>query len=72
MQACARMADAILGRGLTIHDVVAATSLSRATIYRMIKRGDFPNRIRLSENRVAWSENAVRKWMNERIASPPI
>lgn len=66
------VSNAILGTCLTIHDVVSATSLSRATIYRMIKRSQFPDRVRLSENRVGWSEKAIRDWLAKRTAEPPI
>ena len=59
------------GRFLSIADVVAETSLSRATIYRMVAAGAFPARIRVSANRVAWTEAAVQAWKHQRIASPP-
>lgn len=66
------MSNVIVGRYMSIGDVVAETSLSRATVYRLIKKGRFPNRVQLSENRVAWCGDAVQAWKSQRIASPPI
>ena len=68
----APMADAIVGRYLSINDVIAETSLSRTTIYRMIRKGDFPASIQLSAQRVAWDSAALQTWKNERASGPPI
>lgn len=50
------------GRFLAIRDVVKQTSLSRATIYRMIARNEFPAPIKVSTQRVAWFESAIDAW----------
>ncbi|QDK34514.1 helix-turn-helix transcriptional regulator [Sphingomonas sp. IC081] len=50
------------GRFLKITDVVNETSLSRATIYRLVAKGEFPAPIRVSAQRVAWVEDAVQGW----------
>lgn len=58
-------APARSNRFLKITDVVAETSLSRATIYRLIAKGDFPSPIRVSPQRVAWSESSVQGWKDQ-------
>jgi len=51
---------------LTIREVTRRTSLSRATVYRLEKAGDFPKRRELSRGRVAWSEAEVKDWNDAR------
>lgn len=48
---------------LRIAQVVVATSLSRATIYRLCRAGDFPRAVRLSRGRVAWRQAEVAAWL---------
>ena len=56
-------------RLLRLKQVVAATGLSRMTIYRLEKLGNFPSRRRLSANSVAWHEEEVTEWLRSR---PPV
>lgn len=51
-----------LGRLLKIKDVVAETSLHRATIYRGVKAGTFPAPRRIGKHRVAWTEAELEAW----------
>lgn len=51
---------------LRAEDVVDRTGLSRTSIWRMEKRGDFPARIQLSPNRVGWLESDVDEWIESR------
>ena len=41
-------------------------TVSRATIYRWVKEGNFPAPIRLSANMVRWERKSVEAWMTER------
>ncbi|MYL96405.1 AlpA family phage regulatory protein [Novosphingobium sp. FGD1] len=66
------MRNAASGRFLRINDIVAETSLSRSTIYRMVAKGQFPAPVQLSANRVAWMEGAVQGWKNQQAGGPPI
>lgn len=61
------MSDAAIARRrfMKISDVVSETSLSRATIYRLIAKGNFPTPIKVSTQRVAWPESAVHDWMEQ-------
>jgi prophage regulatory protein len=58
-------------RFMKISDVVSETSLSRATIYRLIAKGNFPTPVKVSSQRVAWPESAVHAWMNQQVHSTP-
>ena len=41
--------------------------ISRSTIWRMHRRGDFPRPISISPGRVLWDESAVDQWVEGRI-----
>ncbi len=43
------------------------TGLSRTTIWRLERRGDFPKHRRISTNAVAWVEEEVLSWIRSRI-----
>lgn len=58
-------------KALRIGAVVALTGLSRATIYRLEKAGDFPKRFRLTARTVAWNAEAVEAWLAQREAAGP-
>lgn len=40
--------------------------VSPATFWRMIKSGEFPSPVKLSERITAWPVETVRKWVNSR------
>lgn len=52
---------------LRIRDVIALTRLSRATIYRMVDRGEFPRQVPVARQAVAWSADAVNAWVRKQI-----
>ena len=54
------------GGFLTIKDVIAATTFSRATIYRKIAADEFPQQVKLSTRRVGWWERDVQAWAESR------
>jgi prophage regulatory protein len=49
------------------------TGLSRSTIWRLERRGEFPKHRRIAPNVVAWSEHEVSRWIEERLGvdQPP-
>lgn len=53
---------------LSVKDVTQKTSLSRASLYRMMDQGLFPTTINLGGRRVVFIEREVEEWMLERIA----
>jgi prophage regulatory protein len=47
-------------------EVVSTTGLSRMTIYRLERAGQFPSRRQLSQNCVAWPEDEILNWLKDR------
>jgi len=43
------------------------TGLSRSTIWRLERRGEFPKHHRISANVVAWVEEDVHQWIEARV-----
>lgn len=56
------MADNLLRRP----SVEARTGLSRSTIYDWMKRGDFPQPVKLGARLVAWRESDITAWLEAR------
>ena len=48
-----------------IFDVSEFTGISKPTIYRLMKSGDFPRPMQLSTNRVAWRKSDVMNWLSD-------
>lgn len=44
------------------------TGLSRSTIWRLERRGEFPKHYRIAPNVVAWVEQEVMSWIQQRVA----
>ena len=56
-------------RILRIPEVVEITGLSRTTIWRRVRSGDFPAPVRLGSlatRSVGWRESEIRKWIESR------
>ena len=47
--------------------VRARTGLSRTTIWRLERQGDFPRHRRISRNAVAWAEHEVADWIRSKL-----
>jgi prophage regulatory protein len=47
-------------------ETIKTTNLSRSTLWRLEKRGEFPQRINISSNRVGWYEDEVSTWIESR------
>jgi len=56
------MAETLLRRPM----VETRTGLSRSTIYDWIKKGDFPQPVKLGARLVAWRESDVTAWLETR------
>jgi prophage regulatory protein len=56
-------------RLLRLPGVKAATGLSKADIYREQREGRFPHSIPLGRRSVAWIEDEVDQWIEEKIAA---
>lgn len=51
---------------LTISEVCKLTTLSRSTIYRLIKSGSFPKQISISKGRSGFREKEVYEWQKNK------
>ena len=49
-------------------EVEDITSLSTATIYRLMAEGKFPKQINITDRSVAWSFLEVNDWVEQKIA----
>ncbi|MGP6089857.1 helix-turn-helix transcriptional regulator [Antarctobacter jejuensis] len=53
-------------RLLRRREVEAFTGLSRSTLYDWMKRGEFPQPVKLGARLVAWRESDIREWLETR------
>jgi prophage regulatory protein len=52
---------------IKIGEVIEKTTLSRATIYRLVKSGKFPKQVIMSERSATWLKNEVEEFIEDRI-----
>ncbi len=50
-------------------EVATRTGLSRTTLWRLERKGEFPVRRQIGENSVGWLESEVDDWIESR---PPV
>jgi prophage regulatory protein len=48
-------------------EVEAKTGLSRSAIYDHMSKGTFPKNYKIGRRAVAWLEDDIHQWMNEKI-----
>lgn len=53
---------------LRLETVQVLTGMSRATIYRRMKAGDFPSQRRISPQLVGWLDREIADWISSRPA----
>jgi prophage regulatory protein len=58
----------VSGGVLTVRDVQRETTLSRTTLWRLIRAGSFPTPVRLSPGRVGWRAEDVEAFIRSREA----
>jgi prophage regulatory protein len=46
--------------------VIALTSLSSATIYRLVKNGEFPKQLKLAERSSGWLLEEINDWLESK------
>jgi prophage regulatory protein len=49
--------------------VTELTSLSRASLDRLVAAGSFPRPIRITDRRLAFNAESVEAWMREKVAA---
>jgi prophage regulatory protein len=53
---------------LRMRDIRNITGLSRATIYLMIKKGTFPDQIKIGVRAVGWIESDLQAWIESKTS----
>lgn len=56
-------------RLLTPKAVCEYTSLSRSSLDRLVAAGEFPQPIRITERRLAYSAASVEGWVKQKVAA---
>ncbi len=51
---------------LQMKDLEQVLGISRSTIWRLRRKGLFPDHVNLSERRVGWRKSAIEAWLSER------
>ena len=51
---------------MKLPEVKELTTLSSATIYRLIDKGEFPKQIKIAERSSAWSLEEIYSWIEEK------
>jgi prophage regulatory protein len=54
-------------RLLRLREVCSRTGLGRSAIYDLESKARFPRRVKITEHAVAWLEQDVNAWINERV-----
>ncbi|MEO8417164.1 MAG: AlpA family transcriptional regulator [Methylophilaceae bacterium] len=52
-----------------LSQVTAHVGLSKATIYKMIKAGQFPAQKQLGARSVGWLESDIQAWIDSRLST---
>ena len=52
---------------LTIQEVQARIKLGRTTIFKMLKKGTFPQPVRINCRVSRWPADVIESWQNEQI-----
>jgi prophage regulatory protein len=55
-------------RILRLKSVLYRTGLSRSTMYRKIREGTFPQKVKISINGAGWRESAINLWIENPAA----
>lgn len=54
-------------RFVRLPTVMATVGLSRSQIYKLMSEGLFPQSVHLTSRAVAWREDQIIDWMNQRL-----
>jgi predicted DNA-binding transcriptional regulator AlpA len=55
-------------RMLAVSEVTNRTGLSKATIYRLERKGSFPMHVKLTPTRSAWAEHEIDAYLENLLA----
>lgn len=65
----ARAGNAVIDRIIGEPECEQVTDLSRTTRWRLMRRNQFPKKIRISPNRTGWRLSEVMDWLADREAA---
>jgi prophage regulatory protein len=51
---------------IKLKKVIELTSLSSATIYRLVKNGEFPKQLKLAERSSGWLLDEINDWLESK------
>ncbi len=54
---------------IRLSEVIKRTGISRSSIYRLVKKNNFPAPVRISEKTIAFIEREVNDWIGNLINS---
>ncbi len=54
---------------IKLKEVQRRSSLSKTTIYEMMKTGSFPKNIPITIKSVVWIESEIENWMQNRVSA---
>ncbi len=52
-----------------VNQLTAEIGISRAHLYQLVKRGEFPQPIKIGNRAIAWPAQAIEAWIAERAAA---
>lgn len=52
-----------------VNQLTAEIGISRAHLYQLVKRGEFPQPIKIGDRAIAWPAQAIEAWIAERAAA---
>ena len=56
---------------IRLRQVLERVSLSRATVYKMIRRSEFPKPVQIGQRSVGWLTEEINTWLESRPHAPP-
>ena len=54
-------------RLIRIKQVIEMTGISRAYVYALAQKGEFPKPVKLSQRSNAWVEQEINEWIEKRM-----
>lgn len=60
-----------IDRLISVREMIARTSLSRSTLWRMVRMGHLPAPVQITPARIAWRESQIAAWLEARTPRTP-
>ena len=56
-------------RLISMKEVTSRVPFTKVHVYRLIKRGEFPDRVKIGKRRVCWRESDIDAWIASKVAA---